>query len=225
VSEADTGTPRVLLVDDHDLLVQSLVIALGVHGVRAHPAPLDSVNAVTRAAEDLPADLVLLDLDLGGALGNGADLVRGLRDTGARVLVLTGSATPARVADAVERGAIGALRKDAALEQLVRTVVAAAHGEAVMDPEDRRAMIAAARTRRRERDLALEPFARLTPREAEVLRALAGGRSVGRMATDWFVSEATVRTQVRGVLTKLGVRTQLEAVALARDAGWPDDRG
>lgn len=214
--------PRVLLVDDHDLLVQSLVIALGVHGVHASPAPLDSAEAVTSAARALPADLVLLDLDLGGVLGDGADLVRDLGATGARVLVLTGSATTERMADAVARGAVGALRKDTALEELVRTVVAAAHGEAVMDPEERRAMVARAGARRRERDLALEPFARLSPREAEVLRELARGHSVGRMATSWFVSEATVRTQVRGVLTKLGVRTQLEAVALARTVGWHD---
>jgi DNA-binding NarL/FixJ family response regulator len=65
-----------------------------------------------------------------------------------------------------------------------------------------------------------EPFDRLTSREQQVLNALADGRSVACIAEDWFVSEATVRSQVRGVLLKLGVSSQLEAVARATKAGW-----
>jgi DNA-binding NarL/FixJ family response regulator len=67
---------------------------------------------------------------------------------------------------------------------------------------------------------AREPFDRLTTREQQVLRALADGRSVTQIATEWFVSESTVRSQVRGVLTKLGAGSQLEAVAQALKAGW-----
>ena len=67
---------------------------------------------------------------------------------------------------------------------------------------------------------AREPFDRLTSREQQVLHALADGRSVACIAEDWFVSEATVRSQVRGVLLKLGVSSQLEAVARATKAGW-----
>ncbi|WP_347894899.1 response regulator transcription factor [Nocardioides secundeburneus] len=214
--------PRVLVVDDHELLVQSLVIALHREGLDARAAPLDSPEAVVGAAEGFLADLVLLDLDLGGVLGDGTDLVQTLTTTGARVLVLTGSSDPQRAGRAIEFGAVGALRKDVALAELVRTAIAAAHGEAVMDLHERRSVIAAARTRRLDAERALAPFRLLSAREAQVLRALADGATVGRIAKEWHVSEATVRTQVRGVLTKLDVTGQLEAVALARRAGWLD---
>ena len=62
-----------------------------------------------------------------------------------------------------------------------------------------------------------------TPRERQVLVGLAGGRTVDEIARDGRVSAATVRTQVRAILTKLGVRTQLAAVAQAREAGWFTD--
>ncbi len=70
------------------------------------------------------------------------------------------------------------------------------------------------------RSSVLAPFHCLTAREGQVLRALAEGVGVAAIAADWFVSEATVRSQVRGVLTKLGVTSQLEAVAAAHRCGW-----
>jgi DNA-binding NarL/FixJ family response regulator len=65
-----------------------------------------------------------------------------------------------------------------------------------------------------------EPYLRLSPRERDVLRALAQGGSVADIAQRAFVSVATVRTQVRAILQKLGVSSQLEAVALAHRLGW-----
>jgi DNA-binding NarL/FixJ family response regulator len=64
------------------------------------------------------------------------------------------------------------------------------------------------------------PFEQLSLREKDVLRELIAGKSVEMIARDWVVSIATVRTQVRGVLTKLGVNSQLAAVAKAGAAGW-----
>ncbi|WP_170219423.1 response regulator transcription factor [Nocardioides litoris] len=211
----------MLVVDDHALLAQTLQLALTARGIRAEVAPLDSVEAVTAAAVALPADLVLLDLDLGEPLVDGTTLVAPLLATGARVLVLTGSSSD-RAARAIERGAVGSLRKDVALDRLVATVVAAARGEAVMGLQERRDVVAAARASRHQEEQALAPFDRLSQREAEVLRELADGTSVGRLAEAWCVSEATVRSHVRGVLTKLGVGSQLEAVAAARRSGWLD---
>jgi DNA-binding NarL/FixJ family response regulator len=209
---------RVLLVDDHHLLAQTLAIALGPHGVEASLAPLDSAEAVLAAAEAAAYDLVLLDLDLGGL--DGADLVPGLVATGSRVLVLSGTTRPEAVGRALELGAIGAVSKTLPFERLLPTVAGAARGEAVMDLQVRRDLLQAARTSRRERATARAPFEQLSPREDEVLRDLAEGRSVGEIAAAAYVSEATVRTQVRGVLTKLGVGSQLAAVAAARRAGW-----
>lgn len=214
------GPVRVLLVDDHDLLAQPLAIALRLKGLQVDIAPLTSPAHVVAAAEEGPADLVLLDLDLGGAIGDGASLVPGLAAAGSRVIIVTGSPDPVAAGQAVERGAIGVVYKHHPFDRLVSTIVSAAHGHAVMDLDQRRSMVQATRTARRRQCDVDEQFARLSDREAQVLLALADGRSVAEIARGWVVSEATVRSQVRGVLTKLGVSTQLAAVAHAHRSGW-----
>ncbi len=216
----EPSTVQVLLVDDHDLLAEPLAIALGFEGLEAQIAPLDSAAHVVAVAEAGSFDLVLLDLDLGASIGDGADLVPALTATGSRVLVVTGSTDPHRAGYALGLGAIGVVHKHQPFGELVATIVAAAHGEAVMSLERRRALLRAARTERHRQAELVAPFDRLSDRESQVLRALADGRSVSEIASAWVVSEATVRSQVRGVLTKLGVGTQLAAVALARRAGW-----
>jgi DNA-binding NarL/FixJ family response regulator len=216
---------RVLLVDDHELLAQPLAIALGLRDLEARIAPLGSAAEVVATAERTSFDLVLLDLDLGGSIGDGANLVPDLVATGTRVLVVTGSTAPSAAGHALELGAIGVVYKHEPFGELVSTVVAAAHGEAVMDLEQRRALLKAARDERRRVAELGAPFDRLSVRESQVLRALADGLSVSQIAVEWVVSEATVRTQVRGVLTKLGVGSQLAAVARARQAGWLPDPG
>jgi DNA-binding NarL/FixJ family response regulator len=217
---AEPTTLRVLLVDDHHLLAQTMAIALGPHGVAATLAPLHSPAAVLEAAEEDAYDLVLLDLDLGGALGDGADLVPGLVATGSRVLVVTGTTNEGAVGRALELGAIGAVSKALPFDRLLPTVVAAARGEAVMDLEARRSLLREARETRRAQQELRAPFEQLSQREDEVLRALGDGWCVTEIAAAAYVSEATVRSQVRGVLTKLGVTSQLAAVAAARRAGW-----
>jgi DNA-binding NarL/FixJ family response regulator len=220
----DPAALRVLLVDDHELLAEPLAMALGFEGLVAQVAPLDSADAVVAAAVTHDADLVLLDLDLGGTIGNGSDLIPAMTGAGCRVLVVTGSTDAYAAARALELGAIGVVHKHQPFAQLVATVVAAAHGQTVMDLEQRRKMIQAARTERRRRSEVDEVFSRLSEREAQVLRALADGQTVSEIAATSVVAEATVRSQVRGVLTKLGVGHQLAAVAMARRAGWLGSR-
>jgi DNA-binding NarL/FixJ family response regulator len=82
----------------------------------------------------------------------------------------------------------------------------------------------AADHRRAQTESALAPFRRLTPREEEVLAALVDGEPAVAIAGRATVSEATVRSHIRSVLTKLGVGSQLQAVAKARHAGWSRDR-
>jgi DNA-binding NarL/FixJ family response regulator len=223
--EPDGPALRVLLVDDHDLFAEPLTIALGLHGLVVEVAPLDSAEHVVATAERFQADLVLLDLDLGGAIGTGASLVAPVSATGSRVLIVTGSEDTNAIGNALALGAVGVVFKHESFERLVNVVVAAARGEAVMDIEERRRLLQSARSERSRVAQAHAPFTRLSTREAQVLRALADGRTVSDIAAGWVVSEATVRTQVRGVLTKLGVTTQLAAVAHARRTGWLSDLG
>ena len=178
-------------------------------------------EALVREVVDGPPALVLLDLDLGGVIGDGGDLVAPFVDAGCRVLVVSGSTDVEQVCRALEAGAVGVVGKDAPFERLLDAALAVARGEQVLAYGERMAMLDEGCRLRTEREQALAPFERLSSREAEVLRALAAGHSVGSIATAWFVSEATVRSQVRAILTKLGVSSQLEAVAAAhRSSGW-----
>jgi DNA-binding NarL/FixJ family response regulator len=219
-------TPSVLLVDDHALFAQAVEIGLRAAGLRAQRLVPRSAAQIVAAAAEAPAATVLLDLRLGtgedGEPVDGLDLVGPLTAEGCRVVVVTGEAGDATWGAAVEQGAVTVLPKDTDLAELVGVVVAVAAGEPVLDEGRRQDLLAAARRARSEEAARLAPFAQLSRREDEVLRALADGRSAAAIAANAYVSEATVRTQIRAVLTKLGVSSQLQAVALARRAGWLD---
>jgi DNA-binding NarL/FixJ family response regulator len=211
---------RVLLVDDHQLLTQSLAVALRAEGLHAELADLTSRERLIGRVRVRPPQLVLLDLDLGGLIGDGATLVRPFTDAGSRVLVVSGSTDREWLATAVEQGAIGLVAKSSRFDALLGTVLAAAAGAEVMDAEERHRIVSELRLGRERARHLREPFERLTPREQEVLAAVADGRTVTQIAKEWFLSESTVRSQVRGILTKLDVGSQLEAVALALKTGW-----
>lgn len=213
----------VLLVDDHALFAQAVELGLRAAGVQAECVVPRSAAQILSAAGRAT---VLVDLRLGtgedGAPLHGLDLVGPLTEQGCRVVVVTGETGDATWGTAVERGAVTVLPKDTDLPELVGVLAAVAAGEQVLDEGRRQDLLAAARRARSEEAGRLSPFVQLSRREDEVLRALAEGRSAAAIAAAAYVSEATVRTQIRAILTKLGVSSQLQAVALARRAGWLD---
>jgi two-component system nitrate/nitrite response regulator NarL len=211
---------RAVVVDDHRLLAQSIAMALTQEGVDCTVAGLTDPDRLVASVAADPPDVVLLDLDLGDGVGDGVALVAPLVEAGCRVLVVSASTDPVRLGSAVEAGAVGVLAKTEPVEVLLATAVSAARGDPLMDDRQRSDLVRAARERRAQHHALLEPFRRLTEREAHVLRALALGHGVAAIAATGHVSEATVRSQVRGVLTKLGVGSQLEAVAEAHRVGW-----
>jgi DNA-binding NarL/FixJ family response regulator len=211
---------RVLVVDDHALIAESVAAALRASGLEVALADLGNRDRLVASVRALPPNLVLLDLELGGAIGDGTTLVRPFVQAGARVLVMSAVTDPVRIAAALEQGAVGHVPKSASFIDLLKTALAAARGEDVTSPARRQHLLQLLRTTR-EREAAVHaPFERLTPREEQVLRAIADGRSVGQIAKEWYLSESTVRSQVRGILTKLGVGSQIEAVGLALKVGW-----
>ena len=219
----DVDAPPVahtVLVDDHRLLTQSLAMALELEGISCTIADLRDRDTLLNDVLALAPGLVLLDLDLGPGIGDGSLLVAPLVEAGFRVLVVSASTDREQVCRALEAGAAGMLDKSAPFPQLLDAVLAAARGEDVMPAGQRLSLRDEVRRQRMEQATRLAPFERLSGREAEVLRALGEGLSVGVIARTWFVSEATVRSQVRSVLTKLGVGSQLEAVAMAHRIDW-----
>lgn len=219
-AEATPAVASLLVVEDEKLLAQIMVQHLRAQGVHIDEGPLDSRDAILAAAREHPYDLVLLDLDLGDRLGYSTGLIQPLRQTGARVAMLTAVDDRERHAECIEAGAVGIITKSRGFDHLMAKLQeVTAHGS-LLGPGERDALMTELRRRRGEREQRRAPFQRLTPREQEVLGALMAGMTTHMIAQEWVVSYETVRTQIRSVLAKLEVHSQLQAVALAQQAGW-----
>lgn len=216
---------RLLIVEDHELLSQSLAVSLRGEGVDVAVTSGPTSEDVLATAESYTPDLVLLDLDLGEVIGSGVGLIKPLRELGAAVAILTGSTDRIRHAECLEAGAWGVLTKSVSFEDLLVTITEALQTGALFSPHQREEMLAELRRQREADEARLSVFRTLTPREQEVLAALMDGRSADHIATDSFVSVATIRSQIRSLLIKLGVNSQLSAVALAQRAGWEPEAG
>ena len=213
----------VLLVEDHTTVSFTLGIALRAEGMRVEVAPLDSVEGLIDFASELRPDVVLLDLDLGGAIGDGSDIVEQLTEVSGRVVVLTGAMDFHRLAECLERGASDFVIKSEPYETVLGAVQEAAAGRTRLREAQRQRLLDELGRHRHEVSTRLSGIHQLTARERDVLAAMMEGEQAESIATSSGVSEATVRSQIRGVLTKLGVSSQLAAVAAARRAGWSAD--
>ncbi|MEO8887689.1 MAG: LuxR C-terminal-related transcriptional regulator [Jatrophihabitantaceae bacterium] len=210
---------RIAIVEDHLLLAHTLRAALERSAVATAvvaPAPMPDLLGALLA---LRPELVLLDLDL-DRFGDSTPLIAPLVEEGIRVLLVTGTNDRLRIARALEQGAIGLQRKASDFTALLTQALAALTTTAPLDPEERVLLLAELSRSRLVQDRELAPFRRLTEREQATLRALSRGLSVNEIAREWVVAEATVRSHVRAVLAKLGVSSQLAAVAAAARTGW-----
>lgn len=211
---------RLLIADGAELPACTLAMALRQKGIEALTAPRSSVRAILDLAGRLAPVLVLLDLDLGPPLGDGLPLIPRLVEAGSRVLVVTGVTDRARLGASLDAGAIGLFGKDCGFEELLQTVRRAAEGAPLLSEDERNGLLDALRHRQREDRERLAPFLALSRREQAVLAGLAAGEAASTIADRSCVSLATVRSQIRAVLGKLGVSSQGAAAALAREAGW-----
>lgn len=217
-----TAPTPILIVDDHELVGSALALNLRAEGEQAEFTPVRTVSGVLEHARRLGPGLIVLDLDLGrDAEGNridGVRLVAPLIELGWRVVVLSGSSDAGRVGAALDAGGFVFVPKNAPFPALLHAIREARAGRSAMPPGRREQFIALHRRRDDERRELHGKLARLTQREREVLALLAGGKRAQAVADHFVVSLATVRTQIRAVLTKLEVGSQLEAVALYRKA-------
>jgi DNA-binding NarL/FixJ family response regulator len=211
---------RLLIVDDHEVLTEALALALRLQGFE-HVAVADDLttDGVLEAAVKAEADIVLLDLHLGGS-GSGVALIAPLVAWGARVLILTAEQAPHLLAECLEAGATGLFDKVQSFDHLAHLISDAAEGRTVLQPAARDQLVAALRQHRADETARVQAFSHLTPRENDVLRSLLDGRSADEIAAAESVSLSTVRGHIRLILQKLGVNSQLAAVVLAHRAGW-----
>jgi DNA-binding NarL/FixJ family response regulator len=209
----------VVMVEDHELLAESLALALRARDLHVVIAPALTVEPVIELVRDHRPRLVLLDLDL-GEHGPSVPFISRCVDEGARVLMLTAVTDRARLAACIEAGAVGVVAKAQPLAELVSAVTEVIEQGTALTYEQRQQWLAELRNHRSQEAQRLEPFERLTERERQVLSALLDGWSADRIAEEWVVSITTVRSQIRSILLKLGVNSQLQAVAEARRSGW-----
>ena len=201
---------RIVLADDHPVVRAGLRAMLAgdpdLDPIGEAATPDDAVALVT----DLRPDVVLMDLQFGTA-ATGADATRRIRALPAppAVLVLTNYDTDGDILGAVEAGASGYLLKDAPPDELIAAIRAAAAGETALAPAIAGRLLARMRS----------PRPGLSTRELEVLRLVAGGATNNDIATRLHISEATVKSHLVHIYTKLGVSSRTAAVATARDSG------
>lgn len=208
----------MFIVDDHDLFSAVLMMALRGQGWDAHRGEVRSgTPALLEQADRLRPGLVLLDLKVGSdhAHMDDGQLVEALRARGWTVFILSDRRDDVRLAAAIAAGAAGVVSKSASLEHLVAMVSAAEAGRAVMTDLERAGWLARHRNYQSQQRARTELFERLSPREREVLELLAQGHRACTIAEQFVVSLTTVRSQIRAILAKLEVNSQLEAVALA----------
>jgi DNA-binding NarL/FixJ family response regulator len=216
----------VCVVDDHPLIAGALRAGLEAAGCDVRVVLPDEPSSTLDAVLAREDDLVVLDLDLGAF--SGAPLAVELAAVDRRVIMLTASDDRITRAELLEAGAEAVLSKVAPLEATIRDLRAALAGLPLTPPGERASLLAELEDHRQGLAAARAPFERLSPREVQVLRALCAGATANEIAEREVVGLATIRTHIRGILTKLDVRHQLAAVALAHRVGWAsradDDR-
>jgi DNA-binding NarL/FixJ family response regulator len=215
----DRSVIRVGIFDDHSLVSETLALVLNDRGfcaVGMNPSDFSDVE-VFAAERDL--HVVLLDLDF-GELGLSLPLIPRLRERGCRVIVVTGDASRPNWGACIEAGACCVISKAVSFSELLERVILVLDDVIEIQNAERYELLEALRRHREDERRRLAPFRRLTGREQEVLRALSLGLSADDIAASKFLSIATVRTHIRSILQKLGVNSQLAAVALAQSSGW-----
>jgi DNA-binding NarL/FixJ family response regulator len=213
----DSPTLRVLVVDDQELVRAGFRMILERSGLDVVGEAVDGLEAV-RLATELEPDVILMDVRMPRMDGIEATRQIVARMPSARIVVLTTFDLDEYVYEAVRAGASGFLLKDISPVDLVHAVGVVARGDALLAPALTRRLL----DRYVERPLPgtrPDALASATDRELVVLRLLAQGRSNAEIAAELFLSEATVKTYVSRLLTKLDLRDRVQLTVLAYECG------
>lgn len=210
-----SGSIRVLIVDDHAIVRKGICALLATEpGIQVVGEAHDGEEALAEA-QRLQPDVILMDLVMPGL--DGLEAIQRLADSqpGVRVLVLTSFSSDDKVFRSLRAGALGYLLKDSGPEDLVEAIQQTYRGESSLHPAVARKVL--------QEVAAPQPAASrpapLTERESEILKLVAHGASNRSIAADLAITEATVRTHVSRLLTKLGLDNRTQAVLYALRQG------
>ncbi len=209
---------RVLIADDHTIVRKGIRALLFTEpGMEVVGEASNGLETVHQAALLVP-DVILMDLVMPKM--NGIEATRQIteRQPGTRILVLTSFAADDKVFPAIKAGALGYLLKDSEPAELIQAIRQVYHGESSLHPTIARKVLRelAQPAERADRPLATDP---LTERELEVLRQVAQGLSNREIAQQLVINEATVRTHVSNILSKLHLASRTQAALYALREG------
>jgi DNA-binding NarL/FixJ family response regulator len=204
---------RVLLVEDHTAVREAIAALFE----REKDFEVVGQAATLAEARELLRDVDVAVIDLGLPDGYGGDLIRDLRaaSPGAQALVLSANLDRAEIAHAINCGAAGAVDKTVGVDEVVETVRRVRAGEALLTADELGDLLRYAGRRREQERADRQMIERLTPREREVLQALARGLDSQGVADHLHITLRTERNHVASILSKLSVHSQLQAVLFA----------
>jgi DNA-binding NarL/FixJ family response regulator len=220
---ADAPTLRIVVADDQRAVREALATVLDAEpGLEVVGLAADGDEAVELAHRLSPA-VVLMDLRMPNVDGVAATRRLATELPDVKVVVLTTFADDVSILAALEAGASGFLTKDAGREQIALAVRSAAAGQSVLDPVAQASLLRAASPPVADApSVSTEPASLpddMTPREADVLRAIAAGQSNTEIAAALFISEVTVKSHINHLFAKIRARSRAEAVRYAYDHG------
>ena len=194
---------RVLLVDDHAILRMGLASLIGTEKNLEVVGDAESGEQALQKARQLKPDIVLLDLMMHGM--DGVETTRRLLedDPDARILILTTYGTSDALGRALTAGALGAVLKSIPFRELVKAILTVASGQRYVSEEISRVLATN------------PPLPPLSPRQTEILTAIADGLSNAQIAAQYDISMESVKTHVKRLLGKIGAANRSEAAAIA----------
>ena len=211
---------RIVVCDDHLLLLEALGLALGARGHEVLALAESPDEAVEAVAEHHP-DVCLLDVNFPG--GTSLTAIHRIRELSpsTKVVMLSAEADHAIVGRAIAEGASGYVGKEKPIVEIVEMLDRAVRGQLAVEPS----LLQRALRPQKSSDDPLWALPFLTDREWQVMRCIMDGQTTEEMATSLGVQRSTARTHVQNLLTKLGVHSRLQAAALISAHGsqetWP----
>lgn len=207
------GPGPVVVVDDHPVIRRAIVAALNQGGLPALECSITNPDAAAAWIATLNPGSVVLDIDLGNGFEDAGERITPiLVAAGWRVIILTGNRHRESFGACLAAGAAGWVGKDQPLDEIISLIHRAVAGEEIVSRDEREQALALYR----EGAAQSSRLALLSRREREVLDRIVEGRSAQEIAAEFVVSVHTVRSQIKSVLGKLGVTSQLSAVAFMR---------
>ena len=214
----EQASPRVLLVDDHDLFRTGLRNLLEEEGVDVVGEAAAGDDAL-RYVRELQPDVVVMDLNMPGMTGVEATKKIIAYAPLTRVVVLTISDQDGDVMEAIFAGACGYLLKDASVEDVMRGIQSAAVGESLISPTIAGKVLERIRAATASPEAEEAIRAELSDREIEVLKLIANGKDNAQIAADLHISPKTVKNHISNILMKLQIENRIQAAVYAVRSG------